>query len=131
MNEYRKQRCIEIAQSMQYLRTGKSLHFSFILDKNKLLCYAANDYKNQHLVHKFGPYLPYRNADSQSYIAGRHSESQVLRVYLAKFGDLDVSGLTLFNVRLSAKGEPVMAMPCVNCDRLIKPLPFKEIVWTE
>ena len=128
MNAYRKERLIHIAQNLQDLRTGRSLHFSFILDKNKLLCYAANDYRNSHLAHKFGEYSPFKS-HTVNYKVGRHSECEVLRQYLSKFGNLDVSGLTLFNVRIDKHGNTMQSKPCQNCQKVLDGLNFKEIIW--
>lgn len=58
MNNYRKNRCIEIARSMQDLRTGRNLHFSFLLKNNSLICLATNDYRHRNLEHHFGKYVP-------------------------------------------------------------------------
>lgn len=129
MNNYRKERLINIARNLQDLRTGKSLHFSFILDKNKLLCFAANDYKNQHMSYRFGEYKSHTT--NSKYVAGRHSESEVLRMYLNKFGNLDVSGLTLYNIRLGKNGDTMLSKPCMNCGKLLDNLSFKDILWSE
>lgn len=129
MNNYRKERLIDIARSLSHKRTGKSLHFSFILKSNQLLITASNDYTRQHLAHRFGEYKPFKNI-THNYIAGRHSESQALALYLNKFGNLDVSGLTLFNVRIGYNGEPMNAKPCQNCERVLSSLPFKLIEHT-
>lgn len=130
MNNYRKQRCIAIAQSLQHLRTGRSLHFSFILKNNQLLCYATNDYRRQNLPHRFGNYEPTRE-NSKNYIAGLHSEARALTLYINKFGHSDVSGLTLFNVRVNVDGNILNSKPCKNCQRnIIEPLNWKKVIWT-
>jgi hypothetical protein len=114
------------------LRTGGELHFSFILNKNRIVCYSANNYEKQNLNYRFGKYLPTRNPESNKYVAGRHSEAEVCRIFLNKFGHLDVSGLTLFNVRISRGGLAVLSKPCPNCERIfIEPLNWKEVTWTE
>ena len=102
MNNYRRNRCIEIARSMQDLRTGRNLHFSFLLKNNSLICLATNDYRHRNLEHHFGKYVPTK-VGGQNYVAVRHSECQLLKTYLNRFGNLDMSGFTLFNVRLSAE----------------------------
>lgn len=131
MNKYRRERLIEIARSLQNLRTGKNLHFSFILKNNQLLCYATNDYTRLHPYHRYGKYLPTRNANSKDYTSGRHSEINALSLFINKFGTSDVSGLTLFNVRLGREGETMIAAPCLNCTRtIISPLNWKNVLWT-
>lgn len=130
MNLKRIERCVKIAQSLQSLRTGRNLHFSFILKNNQILCYSANDYRHEHLAHKFGKYYPLRE-DAKYYVTSRHSEGEVLRLYLNKFGNNDMSGLTLFNLRLSYEGRTMFSKPCLNCQRIyINPNNFKHVIWT-
>jgi tRNA(Arg) A34 adenosine deaminase TadA len=130
MNEKRKERCHRIAKTLQSLRTGKSFHVAFILDKNKLLCYAINNYQKMHLAHKFGNYVPYKSPKG-NYIAGRHAESEAIRLYINKFGNNDMSGLTLYVIRLSSTGELMNSEPCHNCKKnIIEPNNFKEVLWS-
>ena len=129
MNQRRKDRLVEIARSLQNLRTGKSLHFSFILNKNQLLVTAANSYNKMHPYHIFGKYLPTKD-NNANYIAALHSETNAIKEYINRFGTSDFSGMTLFNVRLGKDGHPMMAKPCDNCQRLVDSFNFKEIEWT-
>lgn len=129
MNDKRKQRCIKIARNLGDKKPGKSLHFSFILDKNKILIIAANDLTRRHPEHLFGKYLPTKGNETQ-YIPGVHSEIGALKNFLNKFGNLNTSGLTLFNIRLNSKGELLLAKPCQNCQKVLETLNFKNIIWT-
>lgn len=128
VNAYRKERLVEVARSLKDVRTGRCLHFSFILKNNKTLFFAANDYNRRHPEKLFGPYKALK--EGAEYIAGTHSEISCLKGYLKKFGNLDMSGLTLFNVRLGRKGEVMAAAPCKNCSRVIEPLGFKIVEFT-
>jgi len=128
MNPYRLNRLTEIAQSLVPKRTGRAFHVSFILNKNKLLVTAINDYTKEHLSHKFGEYTPYRA--SLNYKPGRHSEINALSLFLKKFGSLDVSGLTLLNIRIGFDGATMNAKPCKNCEKVLASLDFKSILWT-
>lgn len=130
MNNKRKERLIDIARSLSYKREGRSLHFSFILNKNQLLVTAVNSYKKIHPFHKFGEYFPTR-VSSEKYVAGIHSECNAIREYINRFGNSDFSGLTMFNVRIGVDGVAMMAKPCLNCQRLLNSFNFKNILWTE
>jgi hypothetical protein len=130
MNQYRKQRLIDIARSLQDLRTGNSLHFSFILRRNKLLITSVNSYEKLHPYHKFGKYLPVKASNPGSYIAGQHSETAALKAFINRFGHSDFTGLTLFNVRLSRNCEPMLSKPCRNCETLLNTFNFKSIEYT-
>lgn len=133
MTEYRKQRCIAIAKTLFYKKTGKNFHVSFILDKNKLLVTGVNSYADLHLSHRFGIYKPQKklSEDQKSrYVAGRHSEIVAINTYINIYGDSDCSGLTLFNVRLDNEGLTRIAKPCNNCLPIIESCGFKKIIWT-
>jgi hypothetical protein len=130
MNTYRKERLIDIARSLQDLRTGRSLHFSFILKSNKLLITSVNSYDKLHPYHKFGKYNAIRASNPESYIAGQHSEVAAIRSFINRFRHSDFTGLTMFNVRLSRNGEPMLSMPCKNCETLLNTFNFKSIEHT-
>lgn len=130
MNEKRKLRILTIARSMQSLRTDRCLHFSFILDKNRILCWACNNNNDLHLAHRFGQYDSYKNCIE--YNSGRHSEAEALKTFINKFKHSDVSGLTLYNLRIDKLGNPRFSKPCFNCDKnIIQPLNWKNVLWSE
>ena len=116
---------------MQGARTGSSLHFSFILKNNNLLCWAINNYEHRHLEHRFGKYVPHKVEISCKYIPGRHSECEVVKTFIKKFNHSDMSGLTLYNLRIDKRGNPMNSKPCPNCEReIIVPLNWKEVLWS-
>lgn len=129
MTEKRKNRLISIAHSLSDLRTGKNLHFSFILDKNKLLVSASNSYDKNHPKHLFGEYKAYKTNNGK-YVPGVHSEIAAIKQFMSRFGHSDFSGLTLFNVRISKAGNILLAKPCNNCDTVIRSFNFKKVLWT-
>lgn len=131
MNSATKERLIRIARSMKDShQTGRTFHMSFITHRRKLLVWATNDYRHRHLSHVFGQYVSTKYSNGL-YIASRHSESAVIKKFVNKFGHSDFSGLTLFNVRIGNDGNPMLAAPCQNCDRIfIQPNNFKDVIWT-
>lgn len=94
------------------------------------MVFGINNYNKQHLETRFGKYYPTRSPEG-IYISSIHSEIDALRIFINKFGTSDCSGLTLFNCRLSLGGEPILAKPCGNCERILTNLNFKEILWTK
>lgn len=129
MNERRKNRLIDISRSLMDKRSGRCLHCAFVLNKNKLLCYAVNSYSKIHLSHKFGNYIPAKIGDN--YVSGRHAECEVLRMYINKFGNNDVSRMTLFVTRIGYKGEVMSSKPCPNCLRnIVYANNWKDVLWT-
>ena len=131
MNKYRQERLITIARSLSHLRTGKSLHFSFILNKNQLLVTSVNSYKKSHLEKSFGRYFPTKATEGSNYFPALHSEIAAIREYINRFGNSDFTGLTLFNVRVGVDGSTMLAKPCDNCQRVLNSFSFKEINWTK
>lgn len=130
MNQRQRERIIDFSRRFQNLRTGRSLHFSFILEKRKILCWATNNCNQIHLEHRFGQYVDYKKRNYE-YVSNRHSECEVLKVFINKFGNSDVSGLTLFNLRLGVHGEVLNSQPCQNCQRnIIDTLNWKNVFWT-
>ena len=71
MNSYRRQRLIEISKSLQNLRTGRNLHFSYILNKNQLFITGVNSYDKLHPYHKFGHYTALKETWTKEYGKGR------------------------------------------------------------
>lgn len=130
MNTYRKERLINIARSLQPARTGRNLHVSFILKNNQLLITSTNSYTKQHPHYMFGPYVAIKISDSTKYVAGLHSEIGAIKGFINRFGHSDFTGLTLFNVRVSSKGETMLAKPCLNCQRVLNSFNFKNIEYT-
>lgn len=131
MNRFRQKRCIEIARALMPLKkTGKYFHVTFLLEKNKILVWATNDYTKAHLSNRFGCYKPTKTGGN--YNACLHSEAAALRTFINKFRHTDMRKVTLFNVRLDHNGNSCLAAPCVNCqENIIDPLNFKEIEYTK
>jgi len=122
------ERLVKFAQKMQDVREGRCLHFSFILKGNKILCWSINRYK-PHLQHRFGVYYSTKNNDD--YKPLRHSECEVVKTYMNKYHSSDVSGLSLYNVRIDKNGKPLCAKPCKNCQRtIVDALAWNKVVWT-
>lgn len=131
MNEFRKERCINIARALMPLKkTGKYFHVTFLLEKSKILVWATNDYNKPHLSNRFGQYKATKT--DGVYNACLHSEVAALRTYINKYRSSDMRKITLFNVRLDDKGNTWLAAPCANCQKnIIDPLNFKEVEFTK
>lgn len=129
MNEKRKARLINIARSLHHKKSGPNFHVSFILNKNQLLCLGVNNYNKSHPKHKMGQYYS-RKGNGDLYEACIHSEVAAMKLFVSKFGHLDLSGLTLFNVRLGVNGEPMMSAPCKNCAKLLGAAGCNDLIHT-
>lgn len=125
----RKNRLIKIAKSLQSKQNGRTFHVSFILKNNQILSIGTNDYSKRHLEKRFGKYVPTK-IDTTHYIPSIHSEISVIRNFINTYRSSDFSDLTLYNTRLGFDGEPMLAKPCANCERLLKSFSFKRILWS-
>lgn len=120
------ERCIEIARAMKpkIESGGKNWHATFAFKKNKLLGIGYNSYKHENLHYRFGKYLPTRG-ETKNYVAGRHSESVLLKKLRSPTQDL-----VFVNVRIGADGKVLMSRPCSNCLRVMGESGYKKIIYT-
>ena len=99
-------------------------HFSFILDRNRIISIGLNSLKTHPLNLKYN----YVNKSNQnlSNIVGTHSElSAVIRL-----GEEDCSGLTLINTRINRNNKLDFSAPCNGCMDMIKQLNFEKIYYS-
>lgn len=96
-------------------------HFSFIMDKNKILSIGLNSPKTHPLNLKYN-YVN-KNKEKISNIVGTHSELSAV----IKFGEEDCSGLILVNTRINRNNKLDYSAPCSGCSDMIKQLNFKEV----
>lgn len=99
-------------------------HFSFILDKNKIISIGLNSLKTHPKNLKYN----YVNKNNQniSDIVGTHSELSAV----IKLGEEDCSDLTLVNTRINRNDELDFSAPCSGCLDMIKQLNFKNVYFS-
>lgn len=99
-------------------------HFSFIMDKNKIISIGLNSLKTHPKNLKYN----YVNKLNQniSDIVGTHSELSAV----IKLGEEDCSGLTLVNTRINRNNELDFSAPCSGCLDMIKQLNFKNVYFS-
>ena len=95
---------------------GRCQHFSFILNKSKILSIGINDYKKTHPKTKEFNYHP--NAKVHSEMAAS------LRL------GLDCAGLTIVNIRIDKQNKITNSCPCSGCQDLIKSLKFRCVYYS-
>lgn len=96
-------------------------HFSFIMDKNRILSIGLNSPKTHPLNLKYN-YVN-KNKEKISNIVGTHSELSAV----IKLGEEDCSGLILVNTRINRNNKLDFSAPCNGCSDMIKQLNFKEV----
>lgn len=117
-------RVIEIAKLLQpEKQDGKNFHVTAAIKKRKIIAIAWNTYQEPNLSHVFGEYVPTRGGEN--YKAVRHSECQLLKKL-----KIPTKDLTFINVRLGKNGEPLMARCCPNCERAMRKVGFRRIIYS-
>lgn len=118
MNKKIQKRLIQISKRLYHLPDGKNKHFSFILDKNKIISMGYNySYKTHPESHIRG----YR-------FCAMHSELSAVLKCRRKRKYVNLDNLTLVNIRLYKNKSLGMAMPCDICKQLIKD--FRKVYYT-
>ena len=99
-------------------------HFSFILDRNRIISIGLNSPKTHPLNLKYN----YVNKNNQkiSDIVGTHSELSAV----IKLGEEDCSGLTLVNTRINRNNVLDFSAPCSGCCDMINQLNFKNVYFS-
>ena len=99
-------------------------HFSFILDRSRIISIGLNSPKTHPLNLKYN----YVNKNNQkiSNIVGTHSELSAV----IKLGEEDCSGLTLVNTRINRNNELDFSAPCSGCCDMIQQLNFKNVYFS-
>lgn len=100
-------------------------HFSFILDRNKIISIGLNSLKTHPLNLKYN----YVNKNNQniSDIVGTHAELSAV----IKLGEEDCSGLTLVNTRINRNNMLDFSAPCRGCLDMIKQLNFGSVYFSD
>jgi deoxycytidylate deaminase len=99
-------------------------HFSFVLDKNKIVSIGLNSLKTHPKNLKYN-YVNKLN-ENISDIVGTHSELSAV----IKLGKEDCSDLTLVNTRINRNDELDFSAPCSGCCDMIKQLNFKNVYFS-
>jgi deoxycytidylate deaminase len=99
-------------------------HFSFILDRNRIISIGMNSTKTHPLNLKYN----YVNKDNKSIsdIVGTHAELNAV----IRLGEEDCSRLTLINSRINRNNMLDYSAPCSGCSDMIKQLNFKNVYFS-
>jgi len=100
-------------------------HFSFILDRNRIISIGMNSTKTHPMNLKYN-YIN-KNKENISDIVGTHSELNAV----IKLGEEDCSKLTLVNTRINRNNLLDHSAPCYGCSDMIKQLNFKNVYHTD
>ena len=102
-----KIKLIDISFSLINIPNSEKKHFSFIVNRNKILSIGWNDSKVTHPI-----------AKRYGYWEGvRHSELDAILKFLPHYKNL--KDCSLINVRVNSKGFIKQSKPCSICSKLI------------
>jgi hypothetical protein len=99
-------------------------HFSFILQRNRIISIGLNSLKTHPLNLKYN-YIN-KNKEKISDIVGTHSELNAV----IKLGEEDCSKLTLINTRINRNNLLDYSAPCHGCSDMIKQLNFQNVFYS-
>jgi hypothetical protein len=99
-------------------------HFSFILNRNRIISIGLNSPKTHPLNLKYN-YIN-KNKEKISSIVGTHSELNAV----IRLGEEDCSGLTLINTRINRNDDLDYSAPCHGCSDMIKQLNFENVFYS-
>lgn len=120
-------KCIEISLELSKKLDvwARCRHFSFILDRQRIISTGINN-KKTHPINLFYNYVNKKH-ESISSIVGTHSEMKA-----ALFIGIDnCKGLTIVNVRINKNGKLAMSKPCRGCMDMIKKAEFSDVWYTD
>ena len=120
-------RIIDLTFSLQDSNKTKCRcrHFSFILNKNKILSVGINNPKKTHPRNIKYKYTGRYNNDISVYV-GIHSEMSAI----IRYGFEDCTNHILVNTRLNVANSISNSRPCSGCQNLLKQLNFKRVYYT-
>lgn len=120
MNSYstRHKKIIEMANELADLTTESQEHFSFILKRNKIICFGKNKkYCTHPTAHKF-----------DCRFNAIHSELAAIKAFPYPIREL--KNFDLLNLRLNRKREIMLARPCKKCQNMLRFFEIENIWYT-
>lgn len=110
-------RYLDIAKALLHQNDSYNKHFSFIIQKNRIMSIGLNSLKTHPEAAARGFKYPHQ-----------HSELSAIIRYPERIRDL--SKCILVNVRLNKDGVAMISCPCKNCKTMIKYFGFKQVFYT-
>jgi deoxycytidylate deaminase len=122
--KYNNLKEISLALASKHPSDQRCRHFSFILNKKKILAIGTNRQKTHPLNLKY-KFVNRKNIPIND-LVGIHSELSAL----IRLGTEDVSGLILVNTRVNRNNCIDLSRPCSGCQSFLKTLDFKRVFYS-
>src|SRR5574343_480900 len=111
-------KCIQTSRNLIDLPVGPKKHFSFVVDKNRILSFGVN---NGFKTHPMAKYFGYRYSCI-------HSELEAILNFEGK----NIENYSLLNIRIGKDKFSIRnSKPCDNCQKLIKDFNIKRVYFFE
>lgn len=121
---YRKLKEISLALAPHHSSDLRCRHFSFVINKKKIISIGTNNLKTHPKNLKFNFVNKYNDPINE--MVGTHSELNAL----IKLGLEDCSGLIMVNTRVNRNGMIDFSKPCRGCLDMLQQLNFKKIYFS-
>lgn len=120
MNNYIKDKIIEISTSLFYKVNGRQKHFAFIVRRNKIMSIGYNDtHKTHPLCFRYGYIRPYIHAEI----------SALLDLQKSNYDEYHKS--IFITLRLGKNYCLRYAKPCKYCSTVLQLFPFKSVYYSD
>ena len=129
MNKSHFKRLEDIALSLiDWKDPVRCRHFSFILNKNKIVAIGVNQQKTHptNLINRKVSSITGEDFSDQKHIC---SEFNAI-IKLKNLTNIDTKKCTLVNLRYNRNKKLALASPCMSCVNLLRYTQFKRIAWT-
>lgn len=129
-NKLNFKRLEEIAESLiDWDEPIRCRHFSFILNKKKIVAIGLNQQKTHpiNLKNRKVSLITGEDFSEQKHICSEFSAINKLK----RATNIDTKKCTLVNMRFDRNKKLAFAKPCMSCKSLLKYHQFKKIVWTD
>lgn len=118
MNRKLQTKLVKLSLDLISLPVGPNKHFTYIINKNKIVSLGFNHYRKSHPLGKL-----YGLHDGTL-----HSEVAAITRFQGRPADLMYHSLV--NVRVNREGDVQMSRPCQFCRRMLSSFGFNEVWWT-
>lgn len=102
---------------------GRTLNFTFVARKSKLLSIGQNNYQRFMIGYIPSLRTKYLKYGEKTYIPSLHSEMSAL----FRLGLEDCSNLDFYNIRIDKNNRCKNSAPCANCFRILNIVGYKHI----
>ena len=95
-------------------------HFSFIVDRNKIISFGRSNKKKTHTFSQRQGYEYFRI----------HSELAAIKDFPDELIFIEEYGLSIINTRLNKKLELINSRPCLQCMKLLDFVGIRDIIYS-